>query len=99
MSHCCHAFECHKEIPPKLLMCIRHWKMVPKDIQSLVWKTYRPGQEIDKQPSQEYLLVQRSAVWAVAVREGKCRWEDVPEVGSKAYFIGPLVLRVPIISV
>lgn len=28
-----------------MLMCLRHWKMVPKDLQREVWRTYQPGQE------------------------------------------------------
>lgn len=72
-------------------MCFLHWKKVPTEIQKLVWKYYRPGQEVDKRPSQEYLLVQRTAIWAVFVSMGGCRITEVPEVGSDAYMIGPSV--------
>lgn len=91
--HLCHAFECKTAVPPRMLMCLRHWKMVPKNIQSAVWAEYRPGQELDKMPSEDYVLVQRSAVWAVFVAEGKCTWPEVPEVGSRAFLIGPAVLH------
>lgn len=87
--HLCHAFECDKPVPPKMLMCLRHWRMVPKDVQDLVWAHYRSGQEIDKQPSHAYLMAQRSAVWSVWVLEGKGRWEDVPSVDSTEFLIGP----------
>lgn len=93
--HICHAFGCDKSVPPRLLMCAHHWYMVPRNVQSLVWKHYRPGQEVDKMPSEEYLLVQRSAVWSVAVSEGICTISEVPEVGSHAYMIGPAILRSP----
>lgn len=92
-KHLCHAYGCGVEIPPKLLMCIRHWRMVPREVQRRIWREYRPGQEIDKQPSEAYLLVQRAAVWAVYVAEGKCAWPEVPEVGTSAYLIGPAALR------
>ena len=69
--HTCHAKGCTVEVPPKLLMCLRHWRMVPKEIQSAVWRHYRPGQEIDKKPTAEYLTVMKLAIDAVAAREGK----------------------------
>lgn len=53
-----------------MLMCMRHWRMVPRIIQQQVWANYRPGQEVDKHPSEAYLVVQRVAVEAVARKEG-----------------------------
>lgn len=29
--------------------------MLPKDIRKEIWKSYRPGQENDKSPSQAYI--------------------------------------------
>lgn len=69
MSHFCHAWKCTKTVPPRMLMCLRHWKMVPKALQLRVWKYYRPGQEIDKRPSPEYLFVVREAITAVRKHE------------------------------
>lgn len=69
-GHMCHAKGCKKPIPPKLLFCLRHWRMVPADLQKAVWATYRKGQEIDKKPSQEYLEIARAAIDAVATKEG-----------------------------
>lgn len=70
MSHTCHAVNCTAEIPPKLFMCAKHWKMVPKKLQVNVWNEYRPGQEVDKRPSLAYLAVQQFAVGEVAAQEG-----------------------------
>ncbi len=95
MSHHCHAYRCEKTVPPKLLMCAKHWRMCGPDIQRMIWRTYRPGQEIDKNPSRAYLLAQRAAVWAVFVEEGGCTWPDVPEIGTDAYMIGPAVYAQP----
>jgi hypothetical protein len=53
-----------------MLMCARHWRLVPRDTQRLVWKAYRPGQERDKRPTAGYLIVQAIAVGQVAVKEG-----------------------------
>lgn len=71
MQHLCHAKGCGLPVPPKLLMCRRHWYMVPDHLRSLVWRHYRPGQEIDKRPTREYLEVMKQAIDAVAHAEGK----------------------------
>lgn len=71
MSHVCHAEQCNVPVPPKMLMCRCHWFMVPKQLREAVWAEYRPGQEIDKQPTDAYMEVQRAAVRAVADREGR----------------------------
>ena len=69
MGHRCHAEGCEKQVPPKMLMCLRHWRMVPKTLQARIWATYRPGQEVDKRPSAEYMAAQKAAVDAVASAE------------------------------
>ena len=66
MTHTCHALGCEKAVPPKMLMCAPHWRLVPVRLQREVWAKYRPGQEIDKRPNAEYLDVQKRAVAAVA---------------------------------
>lgn len=71
MSHLCHAIGCTTSVPPKMLMCRRHWAMVPRKTQITVWNEYRPGQEIDKRPSLAYLAIQQTAVGQVAEKEGK----------------------------
>lgn len=69
--HTCHAVGCEIEIPPKLHMCLDHWRKVPKAVQDLIWKHYRKGQEIDKRPSVEYLATAFVSVSCVALKEGK----------------------------
>ncbi len=71
MSHHCHAKGCPKVVPPKLLMCGRHWRMVPAELQRKVWATYRPGQEVDKRPTRAYLDAADEAIAAVAALEVK----------------------------
>jgi len=71
VSHLCHAEACTAVVSPKRLMCPRHWRMVPRHLQSAVWANYRPGQEIDKNPSSDYLTAHLRAVNAVAVAEGR----------------------------
>lgn len=55
MKHLCHAEACQATVPPKLLMCAKHWRMVPKVLQDEVWALYIPGQEVTKDPTIEYL--------------------------------------------
>lgn len=69
MKHLCHAYGCNKQVPPKLLMCPHHWRLVPKTIQREVWEHYVPGQEVRKDPTDDYLKVQQRAVVCVIVKE------------------------------
>ena len=39
--------------------CSSHWFRIPLRLRNLIWATYRPGQEISKTPSAEYLAVAR----------------------------------------
>ena len=60
--HTCHAPGCDRNIAPKYLMCPEHWGQVPKAIQADVWKHYRSGQEVDKQPSAEWMAAANAAI-------------------------------------
>jgi hypothetical protein len=70
MSHHCHATACKKSVPPEMLMCKRHWFMIPKPLRDRVWATYRPGQCDDWKPSAAYCEAAKAAVIAVAQQEG-----------------------------
>ena len=65
-AHHCHADGCDVAVPPKLLMCGRHWRLVPARLKARVWATYVPGQERRKDPTAEYLEAARAAIAAVA---------------------------------
>jgi hypothetical protein len=69
MAHTCHALGCSAAVPPRLLMCAKHWRLVSKPLQRQVWATYRPGQEDDKDPSEAYLTAAKAAIAAVAKLE------------------------------
>jgi hypothetical protein len=69
IHHRCHAEGCDAIIAPRLLMCGRHWRMVPRAIQREVWREYVPGQEVRKDPTSKYLDVMRRAIEAVALAE------------------------------
>lgn len=71
MAHHCHATACTTPVPPELLMCPTHWRMVPRAVQRLIWQHYRPGQCDDWDVSVSYCTAARMAVVAVAAKEGK----------------------------
>lgn len=71
MSHSCHATGCRKSVPPEMLMCLSHWRKVPKRIQLAVWRGYRPGQCDDKRPSADWHAAADAAIGYVALLEGK----------------------------
>lgn len=66
--HQCHVRGCTVDVPPKLLMCRRHWYACPSHLRSEVWAHYRPGQEEDKSPTKEYLTAARAACDAVETK-------------------------------
>lgn len=71
MTHTCHAKGCRTSVRPELLMCARHWRMVPRALQLAVWRHYRAGQCDDKSPSADWLAAARAAIDAVASQESK----------------------------
>jgi hypothetical protein len=71
-DHECHAKGCSRQVPPALLMCARHWKMVPRNIQKAIWTHYQTGQEKgESRPTPEYMQAFKAAVDAVAQVESK----------------------------
>jgi len=58
-DHHCHWTGCDKKVPPAMWGCRKHWYMLPAEIRAKVWRAYRPGQEVTKDPSGEYLTVAR----------------------------------------
>lgn len=65
-AHTCHARGCTTHVAPEMLMCKRHWFMVPPAIRRRVWATYRPGQCDDMNPSVEWHKAADDAIAAVA---------------------------------
>jgi hypothetical protein len=69
-AHHCHARGCRVPVPPEMLMCKRHWFMVPKPIRNRVWAAYRAGQcYFDPLPSAEWHEAADAAVRVVAEKE------------------------------
>jgi hypothetical protein len=59
MSHTCHWHGCTREVPPKMWGCSQHWFQLPYRLRTRIWATYKPGQEISKTPSAEYVQAAR----------------------------------------
>lgn len=53
--HTCHWPGCDVVVPPRLWGCAHHWFELPVALRKEIWATYRPGQEITKTPSAEYI--------------------------------------------
>lgn len=53
--HACHWPGCPKQVNPAMWGCPDHWFSLPKVLRARIWEAYRPGQEVDMNPSQEYL--------------------------------------------
>jgi hypothetical protein len=58
-GHHCHWPGCHRSVPPAAWGCKKHWYMLPDHLRSKIWRAFRPGQEISKTPSREYVEVAR----------------------------------------
>lgn len=54
-----------------MFMCPRHMSMVPPPLRDAIKATYRPGHDIDQQPSNEYRELARAAIDAVAHKEAR----------------------------
>jgi hypothetical protein len=62
MSHLCHAIGCGTAVPPRMFMCARHWRTLPKEHKDAIWREYVPGQERRKDPTDAYREASMAAV-------------------------------------
>lgn len=69
MKHLCHAQSCKVVVPPAMFMCKKHWYMLPKWMRDKVWSLYRPGQEVSKDPSLQYVQHTMACIDFVAEKE------------------------------
>ena len=51
----CYWSGCGVNVPASMLMCKRHWFMLPKALRDRIWATYVPGQEDRMDQSDEYM--------------------------------------------
>lgn len=72
-QHRCHARGCSVPVPKEKLLCLKHWRLVPKTLQHEVWRHYRPGQCDDMNPSKEWHKAADAAIAAVTEHESRHR--------------------------
>lgn len=58
-KHTCHWPGCARRVPPAMWGCKPHWFALPAGLRAEVFQTFRPGQEITKTPSREYVATAR----------------------------------------
>ena len=69
--HLCHVPNCTRPVSPERLMCYPHWRKVPHTLQLKVYRTYRRGQERDKNSSPEYVEAAKAAINSLEQQGGK----------------------------
>lgn len=68
-KHHCHWPGCEKAVPPAVWGCKAHWYRLPLELRNLIWRTFRPGQEISKTPSKAYVEAARQVQEWIAQHE------------------------------
>jgi hypothetical protein len=56
-DHHCHWPGCDAQVPPAKWGCLKHWRLIPKELRDEIWACFRPGQEKTQSPSREYIAV------------------------------------------
>jgi len=54
-GHTCHWPNCKSQVPPAMWGCQNHWYALPRNLRIRIWALYRPGQETDFSPSDDYM--------------------------------------------
>ena len=67
--HKCHADGCTTIVPTQMLMCRRHWRMVPPQIQRSVYQSWAVQQHTSE-PVERYVKARTAAIAAVKTRKG-----------------------------
>lgn len=78
--HPCRAQDCPAELPTEVFMCPQHWSKVPAALRDSLKQTMQSGQEIDDNPSAEFLTFAKAAIAEVAHKEARqrCRTPRAP---------------------
>jgi hypothetical protein len=85
-KHTCHARGCAVVVKPELLMCLVHWRKVPRTIQRAVWASYRRGQCDDMNPSEGWHQAADAAIGYVAALDGQAlRMKEVTALRALGY--------------
>lgn len=68
-NHTCHWPGCSTPVPPRMWGCRPHWYRLPLEIRNRIYATYRPGQQISKTPSLDYIAAAKAAQEWIAAQE------------------------------
>lgn len=68
-DHHCHWTGCEANVAPAFWGCRKHWYMLPVELRNRIWRAYKPGQEVTKTPSAEYVAVAREVAEWIVKRE------------------------------
>ena len=67
--HCCKAVGCAAQVPRGVLMCRNHWRMVPLDLQRLIWRRWKAVLRNEHNSVVLYRAAVNAAVEAVEAEE------------------------------
>jgi hypothetical protein len=67
--HPCVAIGCPVIVAARLVMCNKHWRLVPANVKGRILRAYRDGQERDGQLSFEYVVAMMEAIVSVKEQE------------------------------
>lgn len=67
--HLCHWPGCGVAVAPAQWGCRRHWYALPKRLRTKIWRVFRPGQEVTKTPSADYVAVAREVQDWIAAQQ------------------------------
>ena len=62
MNHQCPIDGCPNQLPSHILMCCRHWQLVPSNLKTQVYATWNRGKPANLQ---DYLSARQEAVRSV----------------------------------
>lgn len=88
--HTCHWPGCNAHVPSAAWGCKRHWFMLPKNLRDAIWQTYRPGQEVTKTPSREYLQTAKVVQEWIKRTHGVSGGAPPPAPSQQAHVSGSL---------
>ena len=85
MNHHCHANGCQTVTEPRMLMCLKHWRQVPKFLQDAVWSAYKAAPAPGRARDFGYLTACANAVECVAEQEGIAKNNSYRRMLDKGY--------------
>jgi hypothetical protein len=69
-DHHCHWPGCTEQVPPAMWGCKKHWFALPLVLRNRIWRTFKPGQEVDGTPSRDYVAVAREVQGWIQANHG-----------------------------